>query len=586
MSVLTGTQAGFWKAFMDAIREAGEVPSEIVERAEAMSSSGAERPDRALLLNGADEWAVCRALAAASGCQTADPVSDPPSPDALAAVPRQIATRLRAVPLRIEDGSLVVAIADPLDIPRLSEISVASGRSARPVLTTRSLLEQAIRLAYPSEELQSVLDELGASSEQRQERPQADAQDDRTPVARLFSSLIDRAIRDEASDIHIQPRQGASRVRFRIDGVLHDVAVISPSAHDSVVARIKALSGMDVADKMRPQDGRMMVSARGIHADARVATLPTPFGEQVVLRILRTPGHQISLKKLGMSDEQAAVLHAAVERTAGGLILVCGPTGAGKTTTLYSLLQRCNTPDRAVATVEDPVEYEIPGVTQISVNQKAGMTYAAALRGILRSDPDVIMVGEIRDLETARLCIEASLTGHTVLTTLHTRTAPGAVDRLLQMGLEHYMLASSIAVVVAQRLVRTVCRRCAAPEPIPAWAVQLFPKAAKAGMVMRGRGCPECRWTGYRGRTGVFEVLNVTDTVREAIATRQPEPALAAVASLAGYSPMLEDADSKVALGVTTPEEVLRSGITDREPEGYRRQASSHEHAATQEAGP
>jgi len=585
MSVLAGTQASFWKAFMDAIREAGEVPREIIERAEAMSSGGAERPDRALLLNGADEWAVCRALAAASGCQTADPVSDPPSQDALAAVPRQIATRLRAIPLRIEDGALVVAISDPLDIPRLSEVSLASGRSVRPVLTTRSLLEHAIRLAYPSEELQSVLDELGAPPGQRQEEPQ-DTQDDRTPVARLFSSLIDRAIREEASDIHIQPRQGASRVRFRIDGILHDVAVISPSAHDSVVARIKALSGMDVADKMRPQDGRMLVSSRGIHADARVATLPTPFGEQVVLRILRTPGHQISLKKLGMSDEQAAVLHSAIERTAGGLVLVCGPTGAGKTTTLYSLLQRCNTPDRAVATVEDPVEYEIPGVTQISVNHKAGMTYAAALRGILRSDPDVIMVGEIRDLETARLCIEASLTGHTVLTTLHTRTAPGAIDRLLQMGLEHYMLASSIAVVVAQRLVRTVCRKCAAPEPLPAWAVQLFPKAAKAGEVMRGRGCPECRWTGYRGRTGVFEVLSVTDTVREAITTRQPEPALAAVAALAGYSPMLDDADSKVAMGVTTPEEVLRAGITDREPEGYRRQQPSPEHAATQEAAP
>lgn len=554
--------SSLWQDLLTTLRESGEVSEDVLSRAAAIASSGAERLDRALMLCGADEWVVTRALASVLGCPVCDPVSDPPDHRAVSAVPRQLAVQMRVLPVRIEDGALVVAVADHSTLPRLHELSMATGMPVKPALTTEHLLTQAMQVAYPSEELAEILSSLGQVAPRPEQPAAPDDQDVAgAPVVRLVSTIIDRAVREHASDIHLQPRPGASRVRFRIDGVLHDIAILPPDVHTAAVARVKAISGMDVSERRAPQDGRIRSTVRATQVDVRVATLPTPFGEQVVMRLLQMPGQQVSLRRLGMTDAQVAVLHAAVERTAGGLILVCGPTGAGKTTTLYVLLQRCNSPDRAVATVEDPVEYEVPGVTQVAVNPKAGLGFPAALRGILRSDPDVIMVGEIRDPDTARLAIEAALTGHTVLSSLHTRTAPGAFDRLLQMGIEPYLIASSVSVVVAQRLVRTVCQSCASDAPLPVWASELLPLSAASGKYRRGTGCPSCRMTGYRGRTGVFEVLVATDSVREAVMSRQPEPSIAAIASVEGYEPMIRDADAKVASGITTPEEIVRAGI-------------------------
>lgn len=554
-----------WDDLLRVLRESGEVPEEIITRAVSIASGGAERIDRALINSGADAWAVTRAMAASLGYDIIDPVSDPPQHRAVSAVPRHLAIRLQALPIRIEEDSLVVAIADPAASARVHEISMAVGMPVKVALTTRHLLEQAMQIAYPSEELADILATVEQSA--RDGTAEVPAREDYgpqdAPAVRLVSSMLERAFQERASDVHLQPRPGASRVRFRIDGVLHDVAVLPQTAHVAAVARIKALAGMDVSERRIPQDGRIRTTIRTSQIDVRVATLPTPFGEQVVMRLLRAPDQQLSLRRLGMSEAHAQAVLQATERMSGGLVLVCGPTGAGKTTTLYVLLQRCNSPDRAVATVEDPIEYEVPGVTQVSVNPKAGMGFAAALRGILRSDPDVIMVGEIRDLETARLAVEAALTGHTVLSTLHTKTAPGAIDRLIQMGLEPYMVASALSVIVAQRLVRTVCPSCRTEAELPGWAASVLPASAASGVCARGAGCPSCRMTGYRGRTGIFEVMVVSDAIRDAIMARKPEPVTAAIAATEGYEPMIGDADMKVATGVTTPEEVVRAGLVD-----------------------
>jgi general secretion pathway protein E len=386
------------------------------------------------------------------------------------------------------------------------------------------------------------------------------------PVIRLVQSLVERAAAAQASDIHIEPREDSVRVRFRIDGVLHTVETLPLSLKAALSSRIKIMAQLNIAERRLPQDGRIRVNVRGREIDLRVSTMPAMCGESVVLRLLERSSVALDFQALGFDGAALAAFQSALQQP-NGIILVTGPTGSGKTTTLYTALSTLNSTERKLFTVEDPVEYRLEGVNQIQVNPKIGLTFATALRSILRQDPDIVMVGEIRDLETAEIAIRASLTGHLVLSTVHTNSAAATVTRLLDMGVEDYLMASSLKAVVAQRLVRRLCKACSQPaeispaqlERIVKYAGITSPSAASAAHgIRRARGCGECHHTGFSGRTTVYEVLTVTEPVRDAILSEATERRLDDAGQASGMVPMLGNGIAKVLAGETTLEEVLR----------------------------
>lgn len=378
------------------------------------------------------------------------------------------------------------------------------------------------------------------------------------PVVRLVNLLLAEALETGASDIHLEAEARAMRVRYRVDGVLQDAP--SPPAHlrAAVVSRLKIMAELDIAERRLPQDGRVRLRTEGRELDVRVSTLPTLHGESVVLRLLDIEGQRIGLEGLGMAEDTLAALLALAARP-HGVLLSTGPTGSGKTTTLYGLLDRVRTGREKIVSVEDPVEYELPGVAQVPVQTRVGLTFARALRSILRQDPDILLVGEMRDPETAEICIQAALTGHLVLSTLHTNDAPGALTRLIDLGVPDYLAASTVAAVLAQRLVRRVCAACAVDEaPEPAIAREMAEAGFASSRVRRGRGCTACRGTGYRGRTGIYELLTVDDALREELRRAPGADSLRRIAIDRGMRPLRADGWRQVSAGVTTPEEVLR----------------------------
>jgi general secretion pathway protein E len=385
---------------------------------------------------------------------------------------------------------------------------------------------------------------------------------DDAPIVRLINALLVRALRERASDVHFEPAEARSATRFRVDGILRDVLSIDRGLHAALVSRIKIMASLDIAEKRLPQDGRISVRLAGRPVDVRVSTLPTGHGERVVLRLLDKQAGRLELARLGMAAETLTAVEALV-RSPQGIVLVTGPTGSGKTTTLYAALDRIDTARHNVMTVEDPIEYDLPGISQTQVNARIGMSFARALRSILRQDPDVIMIGEIRDQETAQVAIQASLTGHLVLATLHTNDACASVTRLLDMGVEPYLLASSLLGVVAQRLVRLTCPECADAVDLGKDELerQGFRGLAIRDLqrVARARGCPVCNMTGYRGRTGIYEVLLMNDTLRAQIHARAPEAQMRATARDAGMASLRDDGSRFIAARVTTIEEVLRA---------------------------
>jgi general secretion pathway protein E len=407
---------------------------------------------------------------------------------------------------------------------------------------------QDAELARLAQELPRTLDLLDTS--------------DDAPIVRLINALLVRALRERASDLHFEPSEARSTTRFRVDGMLRDVLTIDRTLHAALISRIKIMANLDIAEKRLPQDGRISVRLAGRPVDVRVSTLPTGHGERAVLRLLDKQSGRLDLARLGMSETTLDQIEALV-RAPQGIVLVTGPTGSGKTTTLYAALDRVDTARYNVMTVEDPIEYDLTGISQTQVNARIGMSFARALRSILRQDPDVIMIGEIRDQETAQVAIQASLTGHLVLATLHTNDACSSVTRLLDMGVEPYLLASSLLGVAAQRLVRLACPECAervavAPEALERHGVEAD-TARKVGTLVRVRGCTACNGSGYRGRSGIYEVLTMNDALRALIHARAPEAEVRLTARRAGMTSLRDDGMRWVASGATTFEEVLRA---------------------------
>ena len=481
---------------------------------------------------------------------------------ALALVPAEIAFRHQVLPLRKENGTLVVALADPLNVEVESTLRFVTNMPIRIVLAKPSDIRTHLEQHY----MRNVIAEAETEDIEVIREAEEDIGDPtrlarEALVIRLVNMLIRNAVRERASDIHIEPLEHKLRVRYRIDGVLYEVPAPAKRLHPAIVSRIKIMANLDITEKRKPQDGRIKVRILEREIDIRVSIIPTIFGESVVMRLLDKSAMPFTLTDLGMLDDDLEKFERLL-RIPYGIILATGPTGSGKTTTLHAALKGVYSPERKIITIEDPVEYQLMGVTQIHVNPAIGLTFATGLRSILRHDPDVIMVGEIRDVETAEIAIHSALTGHLVFSTLHTNDAPGALTRLIEMGIEPFLVASAVEGVLAQRLVRKICPRCKEPyQPSQAvWEYLVQHGYVKDGepQLWRGRGCQDCRFTGYSGRTGIFELLLMDDEMRDLVLRKASSHEIRQLAIEKGMRTLYQDGMLKVALGITTVEEVER----------------------------
>ncbi len=497
-----------------------------------------------------------------------------PEDELAKSIPEDVARRTRSVPVALADEGevLKVAVVDPMDVAKLDDLKRLAGLEIEPLIGTQADIERAIERLYG---LSSFFREFGAlSDDEAIEFIQLeDVRDDdydlqemteiaeEAPVVRLVNMIIAKALRDGASDVHIEPAATHLRIRYRINGILIEEDMAPPKRlQPAVITRIKILSTMDIAEKRIPQDGRFHVRLHGIEVDIRVSTLPTYHGEKIVLRLLETNRDNLKLENIGFPGGELMEFRRLIRRP-NGILLVTGPTGSGKTTTLYSALSEINSPEKNIVTVEDPIEYQLEMVNQVQTNLKAGLTFASSLRSILRQDPDIVMVGEIRDVETARIAVQASLTGHLVFSTLHTNDAVGAVVRLVDMGIPAYLIANSVMGVLAQRLVRTICPACQTPYEPDAEMLRQFAslEAFRGFDFVKGKGCSECMGTGYRRQTGLFELLVLNREIRELINAGADSSAITEAAhDRAGLRLLREDGLDKVLQGVTTLEEVVR----------------------------
>jgi type IV pilus assembly protein PilB len=510
---------------------------------------------------------IARALARQLGLDTVDLADVGSEPAALQRVPRSLAERHHALPLRIDpDDHLVVAMSDPTNVVAFDDLKLTSGlRGVRPVVSTESAVGEALRRAYGSD--RAALDMVEGMSdgdvttveEADEDLATATGGDDQ-PIIRLANAILADAVRSRTSDVHVEPEREHVRVRYRIDGLLRETMRVPKHIGPALTSRLKIMSSLDIAERRRPQDGRAMIRVESQEVDLRVSTMPTMFGETVVMRLLRKGAERLTIDDLGISPDARTAFESALDRPQG-LILVTGPTGSGKTTTLYAGLSIIAEPVRNLITLEDPIEYQLEGINQTQVNPKIDLTFARGLRTILRQDPDVVMVGEIRDRETAELAMEASFTGHLVLSTLHTNDAPSTIVRLVDLGVERFLIASSLILVAGQRLCRSVCPHCREPAtPDPRTVQRLGLEAADLDDVqlVRGVGCQVCDKTGYLGRTALLEVLRVTPEMRELITDGGSETAIGRLARQQGMRTLRADGIAKAMAGITTLDEVLR----------------------------
>jgi type IV pilus assembly protein PilB len=484
-------------------------------------------------------------------------------------VDQKVLRRHGAMPMRVENGRLVVAMADPNNFYALEDLRMLSGYPITPVVALESEIRQIQNKVFAiSQDVTDLLEEAddrGVALEDVGEVELGDGSADNAPVVRLVSSILQQAVGEGASDIHVEPRARELTIRIRVDGVLREVMSVPPRLQSGVIARLKILANLNIAERRVPQDGRFSVRLADQKVDMRVATLPTVFGEKVVLRLLNTASVDVNLAGLGFAPEVLESYREIFGRPYG-TVLVTGPTGSGKSTTLYATLEELNTPEKNIITVEDPVEYRMRGINQIQVNAKVGLTFSSGLRSILRSDPDVVMIGEIRDQETAKISVEAALTGHLVLATLHTNDAPAAVTRLVEMGVEPFLTASAVDCVIAQRLARRLCERCKRPVEVDEGTLEGlgFPFSRfREGETSfhEAVGCDRCGGTGYRGRIGIYEMMVVTGPIKEMILKRVSTGEVSRVAESEGMARLREDGLIKAARGVTTIEEVLRTVV-------------------------
>jgi type IV pilus assembly protein PilB len=493
---------------------------------------------------------------------------------ALALVKEDLARKYAALPIEIEGRkTLIVAMADPLNVAALEDLRFHSGMFIKPVLGLPSQIQEAIERYYHIDNSMNEVINNIISSEDELVVAQVKEEDSRTeaidelmreaegrPIVRLTNWLLHRAVEERASDIHIEPQEKELIVRLRVDGLLHAVQRLPKWTQGAVISRLKVLSNLDIAEKRQPQDGRLIAEIRGRRVDMRVSTLPTTHGEKMVIRIIDQLRSSVDIDELGLAEDDLNNLRRYLDRPQG-IVLVTGPTGSGKSTLLYACLRHIQHETKNIVTVEDPVEYQLGGINQVQVDEKAKKTFPAALRAILRQDPDVIMIGEIRDKETAQIAFRASVTGHLVLSTVHTNDAASAVTRLMDLGLEPFMVSSSLNAVVSMRLVRTLCPRCRESYEVNASNLnRLGARDLGEGTVTlsRGRGCSHCRDTGYHGRTGIYEVLEVSDAIRGLIASGASDAAIRAAAVENGMRTIGEDGLKKVLAGKTTLEEVTR----------------------------
>lgn len=517
---------------------------------------------------------LSRALATQADAEYADTIEiDKLDLNLLDNIPITFARARTMLPLRRGPYGIELAVADPFDIIGIDQVAAAIGSRVEPVVVPKQILVDALNVAYDRHDrlkgrYGSML-EADAKKEEVSEPGFEDVvdllgagDDDEAPVIQFVNTTFVRAVRDRASDIHIEPHETRVVVRFRVDGVLQEVAEVPRRFHSSIAARIKIMAGLNIAEKRLPQDGRIRIKLAGKDIDIRVATVPLSHGERITMRLLDKSAVLLDIDKIGMDPKTLAEVKDMIVRPYG-IILISGPTGSGKTTTLYSALSKINTVDRNIMTIEDPVEYQLEGISQVAVNTKAELTFASGLRSFLRHDPDVIMVGEIRDGETAEIAIQASLTGHLVFSTVHTNDAAGAFTRLIDMGVEPFLVASSLLAIMAQRLVRRLCPDCKeayVPTDVEIAKVELTRAQVDAagGKFWRPVGCDKCRNLGYRGRSGIYEFLIVTDEVRKLVMERRDSGTIKKQALLDGMRTLRVDGGDKILAGSTSVEEVLR----------------------------
>jgi len=483
--------------------------------------------------------------------------------EAASLISEALARKHALIPIRRVENELTVSMADPLNFYATDDVKRATGLEVHPVISLRADIMNAIERFYGGESAERAVKDLQqeyamVSMDELAQLSESEVAN--APVVRLVNSIIQHAAKTSASDIHIEPMENSLRVRFRIDGALQEVMRSEKTAHQSVVTRIKIMGKMDIAEKRLPQDGRVEANIEGRQLDLRLSVLPTAFGEKVVIRLLGLHSQTYSVDKLGLSENNR-LLFDKIIKSANGIILVSGPTGSGKSTTLYGVLSDLNTIESNIITVEDPVEFKIEGVNQVQVNQRAGLTFASGLRSILRQDPDIIMIGEIRDGETAQIAMRAAITGHLVLSTIHTNDAPSSIARLIDMGIEPFLAASSLVGVIAQRLIRKLCTRCRTPYR-PDHTELMLLKLREPQDLYRAAGCPACNHTGYSGRMAIHEVLPIGREIKELIERKATTEQIRQMGTRLGTSTLRENCAQYVLSGVTSVDELVKVTYT------------------------
>ena len=473
-------------------------------------------------------------------------------------------------PIQIKDDTLTIAVFDPFDLHTIENLKISLGKNIKILLSTEETIVEAIETYYGAGDstmgrmVESIKDDENSFTDTDLDTEHIRDMASEAPVIKLVNHIISKATEMGASDIHLEPFAEDLILRYRIDGILHNFEAPPKKLSSALCTRIKIMAKLDISERRLPQDGRIKLKVHGKDIDMRVSTLPTLYGESLVIRILDRGNLTVELEKMGFPKQELEQFQKLIHKPYGKL-LVTGPTGSGKTTTLYGALQNINTPDKKIITIEDPVEYQIRGINQIHVKPQIGLDFASGLRSIVRQDPDVIMVGEIRDAQTADVAIQAALTGHLVFSTVHTNDAAGAITRLLDMGVENYLISSALLGILAQRLVRVICRTCIEPiEVAPALIAEIDNPGQDSIKAFHGKGCKECNHTGFRGRAGIYELLVVDDTVRQLILTKATSQTIRESARKKGMTTLREDGWKKVAKGITTVEEVLRVTLNEQ----------------------
>ena len=552
------------KRLGEILIESGKISQEQLDRALLIHKRTGDRLGQVLIDQGfITETGLLRVLEHSLGIPLVDLSTLVPEKDAVRLVPMSLAERHGVIPIRKKGNRLMVAMVDPTNFFAIDDLRMVTQSEIEPALAVEADIQRAIDQYYGV----SDLVEKSVSQIQKDEysfTAEIETSED-APVINIVNSLISQAIKTGASDIHLEPQEKGLRVRFRVDGVLREMTSFPKHTQGAIVSRVKIISSMDIAEKRAPQDGRIQVQEAGRPVDIRVSSLPTIYGEKIVMRILDQKASILEIDSLGFSADNLRKFHKMYKHTYG-MILVTGPTGSGKTTTLYSMLTELNSPTQNIITIEDPVEYRLAGINQVQVSNKAGMTFATGLRSILRQDPNIIMVGEIRDKETAEIAIRAALTGHLVLSTLHTNDAAGAVTRLIDMGIEPFLVASAVIGCVAQRLVRKICPECRQPYvPFPdsPECLMLAEHPETCALLYHGTGCIHCGNTGFRGRLAVHEVMPMSPALRELVVRRASTSDLTQQAIAEGMQTIQQDGMSKVLDGRTSLKEMLRVTYDD-----------------------